>query len=714
MRNGVDTGDACSRLSSRMTPRTGAILSVETERLKSGVLSAASFSTAISDDGTVSEATPLRPQMPFATSSASTDGSLRSGCSSVTMRKRLSSPWTLDDDLSPELQASDPRSTNLDYFGNFASMEPRHLMGCFTKVKQIAMCCRGDGHVELHHWQRPGRQTEQVVVVKRVLNTRVLANRGKEVCEHAIHYGPRKRDAEDTRNEIGIYSLLSQRVDVPQYILRMQAVFQDGPDTWLVLEHADGGDLFSVVKSNPGGIPGNEVKLWTWQLLQAISYLHRLGIGHRDISIENILLLAGTVKLMDFGQAVQTRNAAGEPLRYFHAIGKPYYLAPECYVPNERKVEVDVSAGHTGGEVIFDKTVRGEWCHLRLPPNAAAGSRCLADVWGYAVESADIFACGVCHFITATGMPPWRKANCNDAHFQWIQQHGVSALLKSWQANMPSEEVQLLESMLAWNPAHRPDARGCLAHTFYDGMQTVCDAPQQASAAEACTCNDAFAHEHGMLGDFYQEPGVVRSSRAPLLEAEIQTRGFIVEGDPYQEIPCTRSYDPEATLLPAADLVACATTPQLGLNTKFDNELLGELSEHERDDAPPSPLPLLRQTWPRVQQRRVETEETRTNEVVAVGSALAPALVRSPSSPSVSSSSSAGSPINAVRHKRRHRSDCTNDDSAAAPLCTCPSPPGKSKDHERSRFCRSVTFPRPMRLRSLPARVRSSKAAKDS
>eukprot|EP00971_Amphidinium_carterae_P060148 1190369-Amphidinium_carterae.1 len=85
-------------------------------------------------------------------------------------------------------------------------------------------------------------------------------------------------------------------------------------------------------------------------------------------------------------------------------------------------------------------------------------------------------------------MPPWRKANSNDVHFQWIQHHGVGALLKSWHANMPPEEVrrhcspptwviwwatsplcevELLASMLAWNPANRPDARGCAAHPFF-------------------------------------------------------------------------------------------------------------------------------------------------------------------------------------------------------------------------------------------------------
>ena len=35
------------------------------------------------------------------------------------------------------------------------------------------------------------------------------------------------------------------------------------------------------------------------------------GISHRDISLENVLLSGGDVRLMDFGQAVQTHLETG-------------------------------------------------------------------------------------------------------------------------------------------------------------------------------------------------------------------------------------------------------------------------------------------------------------------------------------------------------------------------------------------------------------------
>merc|ERR1712060_798434 len=118
----------------------------------------------------------------------------------------------------------------------------------------------------------------------------------------------------------------------------MYVAFDAGDDIWLVLEHADEGDLFGVVKS--GNLEDRHMMLWMWQLLQAVSYLHKLYIGHRDISLQNILLHRGDVRLMDFGQAVQTHSTDGQLLRYFIPAGKDSYRAPECYIPNEFTVHV--------------------------------------------------------------------------------------------------------------------------------------------------------------------------------------------------------------------------------------------------------------------------------------------------------------------------------------------------------------------------------------
>merc|ERR1719281_682320 len=88
-------------------------------------------------------------------------------------------------------------------------------------------------------------------------------------------------------------------------------------------------------------------------MLQAVAYLHKHHIGHRDISLENTLLTkSGTSQVMDFGMSVRSHSSSGLALRYFRAAGKPGYRAPECYVPEAEEVtDVVCPADASPGDV---------------------------------------------------------------------------------------------------------------------------------------------------------------------------------------------------------------------------------------------------------------------------------------------------------------------------------------------------------------------------
>lgn len=58
------------------------------------------------------------------------------------------------------------------------------------------------------------------------------------------------------------------------------------------------------------------------QVIEALCYLHSVGVAHRDIKTDNVILGAGGVlKLIDFGFA--TTVARGES-----HCGTPNYMAP--------------------------------------------------------------------------------------------------------------------------------------------------------------------------------------------------------------------------------------------------------------------------------------------------------------------------------------------------------------------------------------------------
>merc|ERR1712139_278630 len=285
----------------------------------------------------------------------------------------------------------------------------------------------------------------------------------------------RSLDAEDALTEIGVLKHLSVQPDLPVYLLKMLGVYSEPENrfTWLVTEFADGGELFDVASA--GRVGEARAREYTWQLLQAVKYLHRHHIGHRDISLENVLLKDGVVRLMDFGMAVRSHTSSGEPLRYFRAVGKDFYRAPECYVPSREEVTVLAPPSSNPGDIVMARAAVANdifLCEVCLPKGASPGATCHADVWGYAAVPADVFAVGVCLFILAFQCPPWERAKLTNrlfAHFHKDEEGSLESSLKMWRRDdwLSPQGKQAISSMLRANPVKRPCAESALNHSWF-------------------------------------------------------------------------------------------------------------------------------------------------------------------------------------------------------------------------------------------------------
>jgi len=94
---------------------------------------------------------------------------------------------------------------------------------------------------------------------------------------------------------------------------------------------------FSDLAREAGSVPGDLVLHVFSQVLNALAAAHRLGIVHRDMKPDNVLVTAvegdaNFVKLLDFGLAKAVAHVTGLDGEVSHTgqfLGTPQYVAPE-------------------------------------------------------------------------------------------------------------------------------------------------------------------------------------------------------------------------------------------------------------------------------------------------------------------------------------------------------------------------------------------------
>ena len=220
------------------------------------------------------------------------------------------------------------------------------------------------------------------------------------------------------QEEIAIHSGLRHRG-----ILRLEETFETETEWQLVLQRAEGGELFSLVEQGP--IPESRCKALTLSLLQAVSHIHSRGVVHRDIKPENILLghrdddgVSGDVLLADFGLATVLGHGevATKPCGSFE------YAAPEI---------------------------------LRK-------SHCFSG--GY-THKVDMWSVGVILFVILGGYHPFQDDDERRAYKRIIT--GTSQFHSSRWAHISDHAKDLVKSLLQVDPIVRLSATEALAHPWF-------------------------------------------------------------------------------------------------------------------------------------------------------------------------------------------------------------------------------------------------------
>ncbi|XP_020590490.1 3-phosphoinositide-dependent protein kinase 2-like isoform X2 [Phalaenopsis equestris] len=92
-------------------------------------------------------------------------------------------------------------------------------------------------------------------------------------------------------------------------IVQLLFTFQDSYSLYMAFEACEGGELFDQI-TRKGRIFEGEARFYMAEIIDALEYLHGVGLIHRDIKPENLLLTAdGHVKVADFGSVKVTEDA---------------------------------------------------------------------------------------------------------------------------------------------------------------------------------------------------------------------------------------------------------------------------------------------------------------------------------------------------------------------------------------------------------------------
>ena len=93
------------------------------------------------------------------------------------------------------------------------------------------------------------------------------------------------------------------KMEKQQVIVGVRDFFETNNTAYIVMEYIEGTTFTELVAQRGGRIPPEELFALIEPLFNALANLHRLGLIHRDISPDNLMLEDGEVRLIDFGCA---------------------------------------------------------------------------------------------------------------------------------------------------------------------------------------------------------------------------------------------------------------------------------------------------------------------------------------------------------------------------------------------------------------------------
>ncbi|XP_042021353.1 protein IMPAIRED IN BABA-INDUCED STERILITY 1-like [Salvia splendens] len=218
---------------------------------------------------------------------------------------------------------------------------------------------------------------------------------------------------------------------------------------YLVFEYME-HDLAGLLSSPEITFTESQIKCYMKQLLSGLDHCHSRGIMHRDIKSSNILVNnQGVLKIADFGLAYFTRPKNREPLT--SRVVTLWYRPPELLLGSTNyEGEVDLwSAGCVFAELFMGRPILKGRTEVEQ----------LHKIFRLCGTPADEY---------------WRASRLPLASM-FKPQQPYDSTLRERCAELPETAVDLIESLLAIQPAKRGTAASALQSEYFNTRPYACD-----------------------------------------------------------------------------------------------------------------------------------------------------------------------------------------------------------------------------------------------
>ena len=298
-------------------------------------------------------------------------------------------------------------------------------------------------------------ETDEIVAIKKVLQDRRFKNRELQIMRQVsrlFQFLPFVLSFPHPYHSFSHFKLQLMKLPHP-YIVALRHYFisrGSKPDDVylnLVLEYVP-ETLYSIAKhysKSKQNFPILAIKLYMYQLARALAHIHGMGICHRDIKPQNLLVdhNAHVLKLCDFGSAKVL--VAGEPNVAY--ICSRYYRAPELiFGCTDYSTAIDVwSQGCVMAELLLGRPIF---------PGSSGVDQLVEIIKVLGTPAKD----------ELKAMNP----NYQEFKFPQIQAQSFSSIFRS---QVPKEAIDLCELLLSYVPTKRFKAIEACGHSFFDELR---------------------------------------------------------------------------------------------------------------------------------------------------------------------------------------------------------------------------------------------------